>query len=254
MKLRVSTRQRYGAAVASKPNHNDLSEAIEDDRGQRAREDVCRALAPVLRTTGDLLWVGGYMIGSDRKEGLSPFGFGSDAAVGLALVAQIASELVTGATSLLDADNMYSAAALLRQVVEIEYLAWAFAEKHDEAAAWLKATETERQNIWQPRYLRDRADGLFKRTDYKMHCERGGHPTLEATMLLKGHSRRAPAALWWLDLAQHGVSAWGYVEAAARALGYQEQLATAADARELPNLIAAWERDDNLRGVAAKLG
>jgi hypothetical protein len=236
--------------VASETDRDRLGKALENHRGQEAREAVCRVLATVFRVTGDLLWLGGYMIGSDRKEGSSPFGFGSDATVGLALVAQIGGELLSGAISLLEADNLYSAAALLRQVVEVEYLAWAFAEKHDEAAAWLQATRKERQDFWQPRHLRDRSDGRFRATDYHMHCERGSHPTREATMLLKEHSRRVPSELWWLDLAQHGVSAWNYVEDATHALGYKDEVAKLAAAHELPNAIAVWNRDDPLRETA----
>src|SRR5438067_701261 len=82
----------------------------------------CRSLASTLRETGRLLWVGGYLLGSDRVTRSSPFGFGSDATVGLATVVQIAGELMDGAASLLDRENIYGAAALIRQLVEIEYL------------------------------------------------------------------------------------------------------------------------------------
>src|SRR5713101_8926632 len=84
----------------------------------------CQILAQVFRESGALLWVGGYIIGPDRKEGRSPFGFGSDSTVGLATVAQVAGQLAAGTAQLLDSDNRYAACALLRQMVEVEYLAW----------------------------------------------------------------------------------------------------------------------------------
>jgi phage/plasmid primase-like uncharacterized protein len=47
--------------------------------------------------------------------------------VGVATVAQISGELGAGAVALLEAGNNYAAAALIRQLVEVEYLASAFA-------------------------------------------------------------------------------------------------------------------------------
>jgi hypothetical protein len=65
---------------------------------------------------------------------------------------------------LLDNGNLYAAAALLRQLVEVEYLAWAFAEDDEEAAAWLRSTKEERTKFWQPRLtsLGKRSAGRFK--------------------------------------------------------------------------------------------
>jgi len=57
---------------------------------------------------------------------LSPFGHGSDEAVAVSLLLRIGSELVSAAADLFSDGRHYAAAALVRQVVEIEYLAWAF--------------------------------------------------------------------------------------------------------------------------------
>jgi hypothetical protein len=135
------------------------------------------------------------MLGTDRRDGESPFGFGSDATVGLAIVAEIAAELISGTLTLLDQDGLYGAAALLRQLVEVEYLCWAFAEDEDEAKRWMRSDRDERLRTWQPKHLRERSGGRFRGTDYHGHCERGGHPTPEATTLLTAHSRRVPPEL-----------------------------------------------------------
>jgi hypothetical protein len=188
-------------------------------------------------------------IGNDRRDGESPFGFGSDAAVGLALVVQMGGELVSGAVALLDQHNLYAAAALVRQMVEVEYLTWAFAEDEGQAMAWVRATKQERLNMWQPRHLRARSGGRFRSTDYGGHCERGGHPTPEATMLLADHSRRAPLEVWWLDLAQHGVSTRNYILAASAHVGYRGQIEAIAENHALPATIEHWERADRLRAM-----
>lgn len=65
---------------------NRLEQAVREPAGRDARIAVVRSLADTLRPAGTLLWTFGYTIGNDRRDGESPFGFGSDAAVGLALL------------------------------------------------------------------------------------------------------------------------------------------------------------------------
>src|ERR1035441_8415673 len=101
----------------------------------------CELLVTELADLGQRLWVQGYIIGTDRKNGLSPGDYGDDAVVGLGLVCQIAGELGRGCLRLLDDDNRYGAAALSRQLLEVEYLAWWFETSAPEAAQWLRSTE-----------------------------------------------------------------------------------------------------------------
>jgi hypothetical protein len=226
-----------------------IGDAGADPTSRAARESVCCALVTAFQRTGEQLWPLGYMLGTDRRNGESPFGFGSDATVGLAIVAQIAAELISGTLTLLDRDSLYGAAALLRQLVEVEYLCWAFAEDKDEAERWMRSDRDERLRTWQPKHLYKRSGGRFRGADYQGHCERGGHPTPEATTLLPSHSRRSPPELLRLDLAQHGVSAWRYTIAATRQLGYDEVIRAAADTDDA---ITRWERDDRLRTTASE--
>lgn len=44
----------------------------------------------------------------------------------------------------------------MRQLVEVEYLTWAFAEDEDEAMRWMRSTKEERMRFWQPRHIRAR--------------------------------------------------------------------------------------------------
>lgn len=169
------------------------------------------------------------------------------------VVVQIAGELISGAVALLAQDNLYGAAALLRQLVEVEYLAWAFAEDEQEAMSWMRSDRDERRHMWQPKHLRDRSQDHFRATDYHSHCERGGHPTPDATMLLPGHSRRQLPELWWLDLAEHGVSTWRYANDAAHRLGYEDWIRSGSEENDLPNAIERWEQRDRLRSVASQM-
>jgi hypothetical protein len=241
----LTPEQRPGIATARRL----VEQAGADPVSRVARESVCGALAAAFQTTGERLWPLGYMLGTDRRDGESPFGFGSDATVGLAIVAEIAAELISGTLTLLDRDGLYGAAALLRQLVEIEYLCWAFAEDEDEAKRWMRSDRDERLRTWQPKHLRDPSGGRFRGADYHGHCERGGHPTPEATTLLAAHSRRLPPELLRLDLAQHGVSAWRYMSDATRRLDCQDVSRAAADTHELTDAIIRWESEDRLRAT-----
>ena len=213
--------------------------AGKDEYGFALRRALCEALTLAFKKAGEALWIGGSIIGPDRVAGTSPFGcFGSDATVGLATVVQIAGELSAGVIALLDQGNRYSATALLRQLVEVEYLTWAFAEDEDEAMNWLRSTKEERLRFWQPRHIRNRANGRFRGIDYALHCEKGGHPSPEGNRLLPGHGNE-PDFFEWNDLAFHGQSAWDYMLNAADKLDYGERI------RELPvaqDLVAAQKR------------
>jgi hypothetical protein len=224
-----------------------FEEAGRDEAGVRTRREVNEAVAAAFRAGGQLLWVGGAMFGPDRAEKESPFDFGSDATVGLAAVLQIPGELVSGAVTLLAEDNRYAAAALLRQLVEVEYLAWAFAEDEEEAKTWMRSSKEERQQLWQPRHLRKRAGGRFRGSDYGQHCGRGGHPSPEGLTLLPDHSApEVSAPIWWCDMAMHGLSVWKYTLEAADKLNETPALTSLDEAGALSKAEERWRSEDPL--------
>jgi hypothetical protein len=178
-----------------------LEAAARDEAGAKARKQFGECLAATLRAGGQVLWIGGAMIGPDRAEGQSPFDFGSDATVGLATVMQIAGELVSGAVLLLGEGNRYAAAALIRQLVEVEYLAWAFAEDEEEATDWMRSNRKERERFWKPARIRERAGSRLRGEDYWEHCGKGGHPLPRASICFpittpRRLLRRSGDAIW----------------------------------------------------------
>lgn len=226
---------------ADLPETVDAASCPEIDR---ARTAFCRHLGPAFATVGQHLWVTGNMVGGDRVSGASPFGFGDDAAVGVGLLAEIASELTSGSIALLDMDGTYGAMALIRQLVEVEYLLWAFANDKQEAESWLRSTKAERFKKWSPKHLRERAGDRFRGKDYGDHCEIGGHPTPSARLMLRGHSVRRDAAFCWLELAIHGRSSWDYLVSAigglVRADWHVDQLRELADVSSLLRAGEQW--------------
>jgi hypothetical protein len=113
-------------------------------------------------------------------------GDSNDEVVAISLLLQIAAQLTTASADLFNDGRHYAAAALLRQLVEVEYLAWAF-ETHDrDAERWLRSSREEREEFFKPTKLRQASQGKFRGKDYGHHCELGGHPVPKAGILLAG--------------------------------------------------------------------
>lgn len=228
-----------------------LNDLAADPQSSALRAEVCRITGLGLARLGNLLWVSGYLVGPDRPAGASPYQFGDDRAVGLATVAQIGGELAAGAVGLLTAGNLYSAACLIRQLVEVEYLACAFGENDKIAADWLRADRDKRRTFWSPKRLRERANGQFLSRDYWSHCERGGHPSVEGMQLLPNHNNM-PAAYVWADLASHLVGIWrGVSEAAKQLKGLPNELDPAMP--DVDGAIEAWREGDDFSAALRDL-
>ncbi len=105
------------------------------------------------------------------------------------LTALTSISLVTGVRKLLPG-NVYAANALVRQMVEVEYLAWTCDHDTDEVVDWLTSSREQRLGRWQPRHLRKRAGDVFNEEDYRAHCEFGGHPTPIGIAGLHGETPR----------------------------------------------------------------
>ncbi|MDQ6946020.1 MAG: hypothetical protein M3256_07040 [Actinomycetota bacterium] len=163
----------------------------------------CRELVDHLRHQGQRLWVMGYIVGPDRAAGLSPGGYGDDGTVALGLVAQMAAELGAGALTLLEVDNRYAAAALIRQLVELEYLSWWMTENPGERCRWIRASVDERRTLFSPAALRKMAGGRFTSGPYHAHCGMGGHPDPRARLLLPDHKPAVETDALVGDLLHH---------------------------------------------------
>lgn len=188
-----------------------LLDAAQDREARQSRRDLCEALNPGFRRTGEMLRAAGSVLGSQRLDGSSPFGNGDDRLVALGYLSETGAALVGGAVDLIEARNLYAASALNRQLVEVEYLMWAFAEDQEEAASWLRSTQQDRQQRWQPRHLRQRSQGRFRGEDYGEHCEMGGHPTPRGVRALFSGDASSTMEIIVSETANHGVSAWKYL-------------------------------------------
>jgi hypothetical protein len=173
------------------------------------RADLASFTEEVFLDVGRKLQLAGHIIGPDRKARLSPFGHGDDAAVAVALLLRIGAQLVGGAAKLIEDRRVYAGASLVRQLVEVEYLAWAFETRNEEASRWLRSSKDERQSFFSPAKLRKAASGRFRSVDYGFHCELGGHPVPGSWALLD--DAEATGQLMLSDCLGHAGRVWDHV-------------------------------------------
>ena len=170
------------------------------------RHHLADFTAKTFTEVGDELHAVGNVFGTDRRDGVSPFGNGNDEMVAVSLLLRVAGQLTSAISDLFQDGRAYAAAALVRQMVEIEYLAWAFQTRDKDAERWLRSSRDERMNFFSPKKLRDAAKGKFRSKDYSYHCELGGHPVPGSSILLSKDI--APGQLLLSDLLGHTGRIW----------------------------------------------
>lgn len=124
----------------------------------------------------------------------------------------MAGELSEAAVMALDGAHGYACAALVRQLVEVEYLAWAFSDEPEDAARWLRSSPSRLDRHFKPSEMRKRAGDRFDHREYRTHCALGGHPNPRGAHMLVDHYAQIAGNRWlWIDLGQHLERVWAYV-------------------------------------------
>jgi hypothetical protein len=228
--------------VAIELTKEAITASALDETQSACRHDLARFCAQIFLEVGTELYVVGHVSGSDRKNGTSPFGHGNDETVAISVLLRIASQLVSASADLFTDGRHYAAAALLRQMVEIEYLAWAFETGDGEARRWLRSDEKERQEFFKPSKLRAAAQGKFRGKDYGYHCELGGHPVPQANILLLGGN--VTGELLLSDLLGHAGRIWDHIVGWARE--DDDGGPILARARKMSSGFMNWKAKDSL--------
>ncbi len=210
---------------------------------RRIRSELAAYAAGVFEELGKRLHVVGHVFGSDRDDGKSKFDHGNDEAVAISFLLLIASQLISASAELLVGGRQYAGAALLRQLVEVEYLAWAFETRDEDAAIWLRSDKKLREGFFRPAKLREAAKGKFRSRDYGFHCELGGHPVPQGTVLLQGDEGTAQLLL--SDLLGHAGRIWDHLVGWARAHDpYGLMILT--DQAEMLRRFQEWKASDQM--------
>lgn len=213
-------------------NGEEFLAALQDDAPQATREHVCRVVGTALEASGRRLWVFGLAHDTPPREAI-------------ALVVQMGGELARGAVNLYDQKIWYAGAALVRQLVEFEYLMYLFATDRDEPARWLASSSDELRKVYQPAQMRRRSGNRFRDEEYWAHCTLGGHPNPKAQSLLPEHlpllgSRR----FMWVDLGQHLVQFWAFLEESLKLHDLQGLQQVQEDSERIYSAVEQWYQVD----------
>jgi hypothetical protein len=156
---------------------------------------------------------------------------------------QMAGELALAAGRMLSGHEHYAGAALVRQVVEIEYLTWTFKAGKESVTAWLTSTYEERMKIFSPKQLRANSKGRFLFKDYQDHCEQGGHPVPRGIFLLGGRDV-GPAQVMLVDLLVHCWRTWDQVRNWLMKLPRVDQIPFPEAGVEISQRLGEWGKRD----------
>jgi len=213
-----------------------MSLAATDERARAARRAACIAIASALEHLAATAGTGAFVFRSEELRAVS-------------IVVEIAAELASATVSLLEAGKVYAAAALIRQLVEAEYLIALFATDATAAATWRRSSPEEIRRMFAPKVLRQRAAGIFRDSEYWVHCDLGGHPNPKGIMLLSSHRLRRGTVeyprleIQWADLCQHLARLWSHVVELFRHNG--DWISSAPDS--VDGRIAHWRDVETLR-------
>jgi len=220
-----------------------METGLANDRAQALRERVAIDVPRYLAENGSRIsfhhWLGG-----DR------------AGLGFGLITEMTADLAKGAGQLFTTELFYPGAALVRQLLECGYLLALAEERKEEMTTWLDGSAEEISSMFKPRKMRDRSVRAFRLGEYRVHCERGGHPHRDGQDLLRGH--RSGDALstrrHWVDLAQHLAEIWDFFCAALplyeprmlRDSGVYRPADAPAGRDHVAALLEEWRREDPL--------
>jgi hypothetical protein len=157
-----------------------------DETYSAARATYASTMLAILINIEDWLaidsWIGaGKVTDIKRREA---HGGAFTAFQGVATVVCMATELAEAAVSMAEKKRYYAVGAVIRQLIECEYLLTLFSEDLDHARSWLESTPEEVRDAFTPAKMR-KLTGKFSNEEYWDHCSTGGHPAPKGARLLE---------------------------------------------------------------------
>ncbi|MGX1770850.1 hypothetical protein ACWIGW_01960 [Nocardia brasiliensis] len=167
---------------------------------------------------------------------------------GACRVAVTAAALGAGVIQLIGVNNHYPAYALIRQIVETEFVLWKFQHDPSLVDAWLNSDRESREQGWKPSRIYRDDDNDYRQKDYSGHCEMGGHPTPTGTLIAAGERSDIAEASVVGDLILHLRDSWKHILGVANALDVKYSQPSASIDTELETKVRvaldSWAKTD----------
>jgi hypothetical protein len=192
-------------------------ELLDKDNAAARMQYVSETLALTINLEDWLAidsWLGGGKVtDTDPQE---EFGQAFSEFRAVSTVLCMAAELAEAAVEMAKKTRYYAVAAVIRQLIECEYLLTLFNDDLEHARCWRESTPDEVRRSFAPQTMR-RLTG-FADEEYWNHCSTGGHPAPKGARLLE---KLDPARQSWpysaaellIDLGLHLRRIWKALDA-----------------------------------------
>jgi|HubBroStandDraft_3_1064219.scaffolds.fasta_scaffold43149_1 hypothetical protein len=229
--------------------HQELRRSLTDPDNMAARMQYVSESAGLISGVAGWLaidsWLGGGKVtdivaGEEAVRAFSEFR-------AVPTVACMAAELADAAVDMARKDRYYAVSALVRQLIECEYLLTLFSGDLEHACRWRESTPDEVRLEFTPKRMR-RLTG-FVDQEYWDHCATGGHPAPKGARLLE---KLDPARQSWpysaaellIDLGLHLRRFWRAIDAFLMRHHVRYAQVRAAQRAQAGNKWSRWQEAD----------
>jgi hypothetical protein len=202
----------------SDPDREELARSLIDPEYIAARVRYASNVRALIINIEDWLaidsWLGGGKVTNIELREEAGQAFSEFRAV--STVACMAAELADAAVDMAIKERYYAVGALIRQLIECEYLLAWFNDGLEHARTWGESTPAKVRDSLQPKHMRKLTG--FSNQEYWKHCDTGGHPAPSGARLLR---KLDPARKSWpyqaaellIDLGLHLRRIWRALDA-----------------------------------------
>ena len=227
LRAMTSTGSTYTAGQRSvlQPE-TQLSDAAREEFRRALLDEDC--MAARLRYVSEILaliiniedwlaidsWLGGGKVNDTKLR--EEFGQMFSEFRAVSTVVCMATELADAAVDMAKKNRFYAVAAVIRQLIECEYLLTLFNDDLEHAGRWGESTPDEVRTSFTPQTMRKLTG--FADEEYWNHCSTGGHPAPKGARLLEKLDPRRQswpysAAELLIDLGLHLQRIWKAIDA-----------------------------------------
>ncbi|WP_157968498.1 hypothetical protein [Streptomyces geranii] len=165
----------------------EMRRALVDKAYRAARHQyVSTTLAAMVNIESWLAvdsWLGAGKL-ADTKLRPTPDEVSYSAFRAVSTVVCMSTELADAAVAMAEKERYYAVGAVIRQLIECEYLLALFSEDLDHARGWFESTPEQVRSMFAPTRMR-KLTGKFSNEEYWNHCSTGGHPAPKGIGLLQ---------------------------------------------------------------------